>query len=178
MRVRDDFERIPVKETLTLVTVLPCGVVLAVLTNTTADPTAGLVHGHVKVASARVAIAVTPWKQNKQRDISWFLLSWSCHHCCPLLSGGYLSLIWLQCSSNVVSSQVLCFTAKGKQWRFRTELGPTTGPYNWEHTRDGKCAWHAVGNTAPLKRDLAEYFLQILIIYSHISYITHFWGNK
>lgn len=60
MRVRDDFERIPVKETLTLVTVLPRGVVLAVLTNATADPTAGLVHGHVKVASARVAIAVTP----------------------------------------------------------------------------------------------------------------------
>lgn len=69
MRVRDYFEGILVKETLTLVTVLPRGVVLAVLTNATADPTAGLVHSHVKVASARVAIAVTLWKQNKQWDI-------------------------------------------------------------------------------------------------------------
>jgi len=60
VRVRDDFEWIPVKEMFTLVTVLPRGVVLAVLTNTTADSTTGLVHSHVKVASARVAVAVTP----------------------------------------------------------------------------------------------------------------------
>lgn len=58
-----------VKEKLALVTVLPRGVVLAVLTDPTADPTAGLVHVHVKVASARMAIAVTACKRKQTGDI-------------------------------------------------------------------------------------------------------------
>lgn len=39
--------------------VLAGGVVLAVLADAAADPAAGPVHGHVKVASAGVAVAVT-----------------------------------------------------------------------------------------------------------------------
>lgn len=77
LRVWDDFEWIPVKETFALVTVLPRGVVLTVLTNTTADSAAGLVCGHVKVAPARVAVAVTPWNQNKQ----WGILHHDSYYC-------------------------------------------------------------------------------------------------
>lgn len=39
--------------------VLAGGVVLTVLTNAAADPAAGPVHGHVKVAPAGVAVALT-----------------------------------------------------------------------------------------------------------------------
>jgi len=68
MRVRDGFVWILVKEELALVTVVSCGVVLAVLTDSTADPTAGLVHGHVEVAPARVSIAVTACRQKRMGD--------------------------------------------------------------------------------------------------------------
>lgn len=69
VRVWDGFAWVLVKEKLALVTVLPRGVVLAVLTDPAADPTAGLVHVHVKVASARMAIAVTACKQKQTGDI-------------------------------------------------------------------------------------------------------------
>lgn len=68
MRVRDGFVWILVKEELALITVLPCGVVLAVLADPTADPTTGLVHSHVEVAPARVAIAVTACSQKQTGD--------------------------------------------------------------------------------------------------------------
>lgn len=128
VRVWDDFEWILVKEMFTLVTVLPRGVVLTVLTNTTADPTTGLVHSHVKVASARVAVAVTSWNQNKRGYFApQFLLLWSCHHCCLLLMWGYSWLMWFQCPSTTIASQALCFTAGGKHQRLRTELVPALG---------------------------------------------------
>lgn len=41
------------------------------------------------------------------------LLLWSCHHSCLPLTQGYLLLVWFQCASKIIASQVLCFTAGG-----------------------------------------------------------------
>lgn len=125
--VWDDFEWIPVKETFTLVTVLPHGVVLTVLTNTTADPTTGLVRGHVKVTSARVAIAVTPWNKTNSGIFHTMISIIVVVPPFLTLTWGYLLLIWFQCPSKIIASQTLCFTAGGKHGRLTTELGPTLG---------------------------------------------------
>lgn len=63
-------------------------------------------------------------------------------------------------------------------WEETLEAYARAGPYTWKSTPAGECAWYAVGNTAALKKDLAEYLLQILVYYYCISYITHYCGNK
>lgn len=73
--------------------VLARGVVLAVLADAAADAAAGAVHGHVKVAPARVAVAVTTWNHSKQWGIPHHGNIVVCPHCCLHLTQGYWLLV-------------------------------------------------------------------------------------
>lgn len=137
LRVWDDFEWILVKETFALVTVLPRGVVLAVLTNTTADTTTGLVHGHVKVASDRMAIAVTPWKKTKQNSGIFHTTTAIIVVMPPLLPIVNTGLL-VTCMISVPHKD---YTSPGLvlySWGATSETYNRAGPYTWKSTYAGE----------------------------------------